>query len=299
MKKIYLMSLIFNLIACEIDQGKNPLSSTHYKDTIVLNVANQDFINAISTLNSQAPISIHQNLGNVYVITNETGLSEVRTALKMTSKVHKSCHIGTAGWYNFDIMSLRKSSYAIIFDYNPNNAIFMNISMALVVASENRHHFIDKMIDFIVNSKSIKIDSENNKEIVARIKGELDREGSWLKSDESFAFIKEKSAAGRIACLTNTITNPDIFRKMKRILDDNYIAVDTIYLSNIRAFISDDNKSLFVESLSSIIEKDTLVINCPSILSLKNQKWSTWNLHQTVKNGEHLKKHPDEFFNID
>lgn len=238
---------------------------------------------------------MHENLGSVYVITNETGLGEVRSVLKNTPLVSNSCHIGTAGWYNFDIISLRKSEYGIIFDYNPNNALFMEISMQLAMQAKSRHKFVELIVEFLqTHNKTISLDDKEN--INLRIRGELTREGSWLSSEQSFNFIKNCIKKGRVATFTNTISNTYIFNELRALIDSKNIVIDTIYLSNIRVFIDSEHKEDFVRSIETLSQPETLIINCPALLNLENKNWRVWNLHQVIKNAAYLKSHPNEYF---
>lgn len=292
MKFFYIFILISN-INCSISEKP---SSSH-KNTSTVEVINSDFRNAISAFNSKHNISINKNLGSVYVITNETGLDEVRNVLKSTALINNSCHIGTAGWYNFDLISLRKSEYGIIFDYNPNNANFIETSMKLVMQAKNPNEFVKLIISFLESeSNTIKID--DNKNINLRIKKELTREGSWLSSEQNFNFIKQRIKEGKIASFTNTITDTLIIEKLKTFLDRKGIIVDTIYLSNIRVFIDPKDKENFKQSIEILSQPETLIINCPALLNLKDKNWRVWNLHQVIKNLAYLKSNPDNYFEI-
>jgi hypothetical protein len=232
-------------------------------------------------------------LGKVFVVTNESGLNASKEILSKKPKIENSCHIGCAGWHNFDIMSLRKSSYGVIFDYDPQNKILLDITLKVLKKSLTREEFIkdiNEYIDFI----NIKLDTS-----VERIKKELNREGSWLYSEESFNYIKKMASEGSIATFTVDILDTAIFKELGGLL--GYHCIDTVYLSNMRVFIKLDDRNTFLTSLHHIVSDNTSIINCPEFPKKSHAKesWSDLNLRQEVQTKNALEGSPwPEIFSL-
>ncbi len=209
-------------------------------------------------------------------------------------------HIGFSGYFNFDIAYWRKSNRIIICDINPSQVKLLKQSIIYICQSNNRHNFIKNISEYL-NSKHNEMIIENRdkfyynhkgykytglriypnissdesyiklkdkefsgdaKDIyLDQIKYELIRTGSWLSSDDSYYYIRNLALKDLIAIFCEDIRSTDIFVRIKNILSNNYIIVDTIYLSNIYDFMENDKDILkYNLSLKTLCCLKTLII---------------------------------------
>lgn len=235
------------------------------------------------------------NLCGVYISTNEEGVSDIRQAINQIPTVPQSCHIGFSGWYNFDIMTMRKSTYGIICDFNPHNKIFIEKTLEILRRSLDRESFVEEMSCFVkeiiqdrikkVNTPayddclqfSLNVNTDCNDEM-EEIRNELTREGSWLATNEGFQYIKNLAFKDQITAITINITDTDRFQSIAKILRDNSIEMDSLYLSNICNYMGSNicndkglnEKKAFAATVNALIKPDTIVINCPANQTSKN-----------------------------
>jgi hypothetical protein len=218
--------------------------------------------------------SVKGEINGIYITTNETNLSATHQLLKdhpRPSGEQQLIHIGCATWYNFDIMCERKSSIGLIVDFNPENAKFIKKTIDIINISESRHLFKQNMIEYLNSlkgkSRGLFFHGDQKGLPTERIERELQREGSWLQSEENYFFIKKlASKEGGLVAITEDITNFDKFSSIRKFLDQKNIVIDTLYLSNISNFMDSDKKrNSFVKSIKQMLMRDTIFINCPKL----------------------------------
>jgi hypothetical protein len=167
------------------------------------------------------------------------------------------------------MMCARKSTYGLIVDFNPKNAEFIQKTIELVKACGSRDAFKDAMIRYLNSLKGNERDLFFHKDQPGQptdnIELELQREGSWLQSEESYLYIKAQLVSkNRLIAITEDIKNFDHFSKMRKFLDKHHIVIDTLYTSNICQFMNGpDEKSAFAKSIKQLLNDDTIFINCP------------------------------------
>ncbi len=211
----------------------------------------------------------------VYLTSNESGVNEVRKALQKKPHVSNSCHIGFSGWHNFDIMSVRKSTYGLICDFNPDNRWFIQKTLQIVSTSSDRKECVEKLVCFIDKVKkdclrnrflppfspNIHPDFEYTTE-EQEIRAELAREASWLGSDESFQYIKGLVMKDRIVAITTNILETEKFQKIAKIYQDNSIEIDSLYLTNISGYIKEEDEGAYVSTVHAVSQAGTMIIHC-------------------------------------
>lgn len=243
--------------------------------------ANQDLnsspiINIIGKDSTQNPFMRFDNLAargeinGLYITTNEKNLATTDQLLANHPLRENTIHIGCASWHNLDIMCKRKSNFGLIVDFNPKNAEFIKKTLELVQTSESRNIFVSNMITYLnsLEEKEREIFFHKDQEGLPtdRIEKELVREGSWLGHPESYEFIKNLASNNKITSITEDIKNYKNFSEIRKYLDANNILIDTVYLSNICNFMRTKNdQESFAKSITHIVDKDTLFINCPRI----------------------------------
>jgi hypothetical protein len=209
--------------------------------------------------NTRCSSSIH----GIYMTTNETGLEKVRAFLSAAPQVKQSCHIGCAGWHNFDITALRRSDYCLIFDFNPENKKFIDSTLTALKSSPTRQDFIETMSSSL-RKKNIHFCQKPGKNSESEMRGELNREGSWLATEESYQFIRNLAIQDRIPVISEDVRNTKKFKEISSLLKESGVSIDTVYLSNICIFMrSGSDKEAFASTIRAIASPKTIIINCP------------------------------------
>lgn len=203
-----------------------------------------------------------------YVGTNETNLSAIKTQLKNLPLSVHCCYIGVSGWYNFDMMVIRRIDRAVIFDINPHQVIFMKQTLNMIKDNDDICDFLLCMKEFLRSKHEMRVNNISNKkypricnelclqfnvsddieyissrtsdnteyEIIgyAEILRELKRENSWLNN---YNFIRQLALDDKIAIICEDICNIISLTKIISLLHENCYEIDTVYLSNISDWI--------------------------------------------------------------
>ncbi|MBN4066780.1 hypothetical protein JYU14_01705, partial [Simkania negevensis] len=255
----------------------------------------------VRTCTTTSSSEIHKCLGKVFVMSNELHLTESRDRLEREVVEGKNCHIGCAGWYNFDIICSRKSTYGMIFDYDSQNKVFIDLTLEVLMLSSDREAFVETMNELIQSKeKNIRYDDnfDGYSSLEARIRGELNREGSWLSTNENFMHMKSLAENGKVIAETVNLARSNVLQVLSDFLREKELRVDSVYLSNIRVFLSEEDKKSFVTNLGHVVMDDTLVVNCPEFTAQQagNKCWAECNLRQHVCLGKELSKNGNGYF---
>ncbi len=210
-------------------------------------------------------------VNGIYITANETGLEGTRKFLEGHPRHGDSqtIHIGCAGWHNFDIMCERGSSYGLIVDFNPENAKFIEKTIESIKSSSDKKMFLENMIKYLLTLKEEKRKAYfhwdlQGKSLIDRVTAELVREGSWLNTDKAYKHIKKLVSEDRLIAITEDITHSEKFSSIRKVLNENNIVIDTLYLSNICNFMrSETRESAIVKSIKHVLNDDTVFISCP------------------------------------
>ena len=240
-----------------------------------------------------------------YIGTNDYGLSKINKILREynNNEITESCHIGVSGYYNFDIAVLRKSNRIIIFDNNEQQIIFMKQTLKSINISKNREEFINNMMSylnikyqehsillnekqldfkkskndgmsFMINIseddsyKNLKYDDDVGTEAISEIIYELERKDSWLSNDDSYNYIRKLVIKDHIAIFCEDIRSINIFKRISNILQNNNIFVDTLYLTNVKGYMENNEKILYNQTVEYLSNSKTLIIENEYILNI-------------------------------
>lgn len=217
------------------------------------------------------------SINSIYMTRNETRSPGER--LKLNLSRNGGCHIGCAAWENLDIMCIRRSTYALIVDFNPDNKRFMDATVAIIWYAPTRAKFMEMMTEYLEYAAEPVHFSLKTPEILHRL-GFASNEtltpvdemmwsatlpDSWLLTDDRYEFIRSRVLDFRIYAITQDILNTHVFSAISTFLSDRGIPVDTVYLSNIPVFMSSPaDRAAYVTSLLSLVTPKTRVIVCPS-----------------------------------
>lgn len=210
---------------------------------------------------------VHGQVNGLYILTNETNLEETQNVIKTHPKPEgMTLHMGCASWHNLDIIFARKSTYGLLFDYNPKNAEFIGKTKELVRVCPTRLEFIQAMtrylncLDGAERNLYFHWDSGS---LLQRIENELTREGSWLSSDDSYTYIKEEIIEqNRLVSITESVSHSQKFISLHEFCEQKNLILDTLYTSNIENFVTHSDFKKFVNALAG---DDTILIHCPQI----------------------------------
>ncbi len=231
--------------------------------------------------NSEVSGKIH----GVYIFSNELPLShqEIET-LKGYQKesVHSNrCHVGCGAFYNLDIMCMRKSAYGLLFDFNPNNKKFIELALTLIEQSSTREEFVEKLIEAITPNIDLYNHYEGYDDPITRLKAELQRKESWLGTSENYLYIKDLVEKKQMGAITQDIKNAADFQKIVSNLEALDIEVDSLYLSNIYAYVERQN---FYRFLSALTGASPIILHCHRELHDLNLPHKQRRLKQYIGN---------------
>lgn len=233
----------------------------------------------------------HATHSGVYINTNEHRVTETSITLINIPAIAKPFHIGFSGWHNFDIMAQRQSARGLICDLNPENALFLYYVLFSVRACDNRLQFIDKITNFIkensyvgsrtntnrmpwlgkISPLSIKFSLNVSDEppfsdhyaVIEEAGLELQRETSWLYTDDRYNHIRKLALEDKIALITESICAVNVFNNIVQVLRDNMVQIDTVYVSNISEWIyTSEERNLFFKTLQLFLaDTETILID--------------------------------------
>lgn len=227
----------------------------------------------------------------IYITSNEERSNIIAEQLAEIPLISQGCHIGFSGWHNLDIMALRRSSLGIICDHNPENALFLGLTLNILLKSANIDQYIQKMSHFVdaYNFDTLKLQIGSSLDYSMKfssnfrsdsdcitpsgeIRQHLRVNTGWLATEERFQFIKQLAHSDRIVVLTEEILATEAFIKMRKLLQENGVQIDTLYLSNISAYMySTEARDAFLETISALSENETNIIDARGDYYLQNQ----------------------------
>lgn len=212
----------------------------------------------------------------VNITTNEAGHREAIQGLAASKAPTNSCHIGVSGWFNLDVIAARQSSRGIIFDSNPDVSLFFDHTFQCIMDSTDRQTFIKRMKDRVslydetdivqadfmkhafVIAPNILFPDENEPSL--EINRHAQTPGSWLEKDSSYNFIRNLVGRNKIVVLTQDMMHQEAFTIIRRLLDDNGISIDTLYLSNVHDYVSSKEQD-FLKTFALLSDDNTLLID--------------------------------------
>lgn len=215
----------------------------------------------LATLDNPMP---EEHVMGIYITPHELGLEETLYVLeRQPSNNSPSIHIGCGAWYNFDVICARKSDYSLIVDSNVRNRNFISITFLFLRENSSRVAFVNDVVNYLRSLRSMDAALYiHDSTTLTKINEELRREGSWLYTEENYAYIRQMAMQKRIVPIVEDITNVCRFFNIRTLLDQNFITIDSIYLSNLSCMMeSKDQKDNFTKSVKELANDDTLVIH--------------------------------------
>jgi hypothetical protein len=116
--------------------------------------------------------------------------------------------------------------------------------------------------------KDLKIPDDVGTEAISEIIYELGRKGSWLFSDDSYNYIRKLVIKDYIAIFCEDIKSIDIFKRIGNILNNNNIFIDTLYLTNVKSYMENEDKLFYNQTVEYLSNSKTLIIENEKILNI-------------------------------
>lgn len=204
-------------------------------------------ISDLSSLDSDCEVN-----SPAYLLSNEFNREQTKKRLSEIDCKENGVHIGFSCWENLDIMAVRKSCGGIVADISKSAYEAMVMTAKRVCEAANRFEFV----------QMIKKDQLNLKEDTD-IDAEIEREGSWLASDDSFRTIQNLFKEGRVAILRLDVRDREKFAKIGSWLSENKLECDTLYVSNILDWIHERSPADMFKvrsALSRVLKDRTTII---------------------------------------
>ena len=85
--------------------------------------------------NTSYQSTTYSSLFGVNITSNEIGTKKIYEALSQFKASKNSCHIGVSGWYNLDVIATRRTERGIIFDSNPEVALFFDHTFRCIMVN--------------------------------------------------------------------------------------------------------------------------------------------------------------------
>ncbi len=219
----------------------------------------------------------YSSVYGVNITSNEIGTQKAYKTLSQVKASKNSCHIGVSGWYNLDVIAIRRTERGIIFDSNPEVALFFDHTFQCIIDSADRETFIRQMktrvFDFDYNRSYLsKVPLKHTLRYAPNIKydvvlpeNEIDLHAQlsegWLANEECYQFIRHLVLKNKIVVLTADITHYHVFQRIHHFLENNGICLDTMYISNVHGYISKENQHAFLKTISCLSDEKTLIID--------------------------------------
>ena len=242
-------------------------SSLKQKVSIVFPVPEAGLSTPVPEKLSKKPILAKQALdgGVPYILCNEQLQTETIQSLREKG-ISKGVHFGFSCWFNFDIMAVTKPSKALVCDINQRMLDFYKVFQSVLLSSSNRKEFIEKLQEPL-KERSVYFDNG----YLRNLPNELTREGSWLSSDEGFAFVKELHKSNMVEYrFLNATADAAIFDGIRSEFGG---LIKTVYASNIYEWLemggcydTDD----FRTNMSRLLNSETQFIDAFYPNMLKN-----------------------------
>ncbi len=176
-----------------------------------------------------------------YVLCNEKGQSSVLSELKASPKEEHSVHLGFSCWYNYDILSVRNPSCAIICDYDPNMIALLDLIEVTIGEASTPDGFMELFWQELSSRENLDFQGlQAGEDFVHDLPSfrEMMQKGGWLSTQDSFDTVKAMYAEKRVIHRElNIIDTANTFEQIGAWLKANSLEVDTLYTSNIPEWI--------------------------------------------------------------
>ena len=204
-----------------------------------------------------------------YVLCNEEGQRDVLTLLESIPHSENGIHLGFSCWFNYDCISIRSPSKAIICDIDQNTIAVLNMIKRIVADSKNSDQFMELFWKALQENPDLDfpglIAEQGECLNYDRFCLKMKTNGGWLSSEEHFEVIKRMYRDGLIIhCQLNIAKDVSAFDSLQQWAIQNKLSFDTIYISNIPEWLfihSKDQLSQMKTNLNKLLDAKTYVLS--------------------------------------
>ena len=192
----------------------------------------------------------------VYIACNEVQQENTIQQLSEKPQMPNGVHIGWACEMNYKILVARRPKYALICDIDPNMHRILASIRHLMLEHESVEEFRTHFKNYIADKNVICITTRNLSP--SQLVSHLSRPQGFLHDQNSYQFIREMYKTDRIMHLNLDITeNEAAFHAIKRQIQEINGVVDTVYASNIVAWLDSDSQAIYRRNLSILHDQNT------------------------------------------
>jgi hypothetical protein len=208
---------------------------------------NQVDNNGILTLASFLPqinsrIILPNRGGYTITMRENSGTKEIINALseQTLESNFPQLHVGWGSYRNLDIITTRKSKYAIICDVNMRQLDIWSKTFMAIMLSNNAEEFIEFMYRSLPKAPRPRYFGSSLKEWFYQNKKSKE---SWMNSHEKFVYVKDMVESNRIELMScdirenKNLDGKSIFSELNQSLqkmkDVGFCIPDTLYLTNL------------------------------------------------------------------
>ncbi len=182
---------------------------------------------------------------------NEVFVNGTLNSLKSLPKEGDRVHIGFGGLHNLTLIAYRAPRFACIFDINPSMLRMYKCLEEAMLSPEvtmikdfnrKRQIFVEVFIDKLYKAGLLSRDSDaavsHNEKY---LRGLLVYETNWLGNKDYFAIIRKMIKGKRINYACVDALDYTAFAALAQKIKDLKLSVDTVFVSNIFEWISEDH----------------------------------------------------------
>lgn len=208
----------------------------------------------------------------LFLASNEVGEGKLLSDLK-TKKTAGSVMIGTSALFSLDIFAARsqgredKLKYLVIIDVSKHVQKFWNNVIPIIKNGKNREQVQMAILQEVLKNQdyyfpNMNAETEFGQQTILFM-ATIEANTSWLSDDTRFNSIQKLFRENRFAFVLGDYTNVKFTIKVAKFLSGMNLAIDTLYLSNIREY-AEAHKVMLAFRISVSVFK--VVINDDSII---------------------------------
>lgn len=151
-----------------------------------------------------------------------------------------------------------------MFPHNSKKRCTTNRILELTLPNNSPKAFVEKITPYMERNLEKYNRYEGYDSPISRMQAELVRTSSWLWEEDTtgkFQHIKKLAEEGKIVTITQDFCQTQVFRELTLTLQKLDCCVDTLYLSNLYAYIP---LASFYSTLDVLTQSHPLVIHCTS-----------------------------------
>lgn len=168
-----------------------------------------------------------------YVLTTEIGHLEALSQLKLLPAAQEGLYLGFAFEFNYHVLAQRPVKFAWICDINQRMHALYTFVANTIIRSPTREAFLYAFRDELKSKADDYFGCDQGLENRV-IDYYVNREFSWLHTDERFFAIKKLYHMGQIQHLNlDLVEDSSFFAQLKQWAEHNQLAFDIVYVSNI------------------------------------------------------------------